>query len=186
MPRKRLYYTAPRGSAWHHRSDRCIPPVRPVCMGSTRRHQSDQSQQNRGAAHSAPKGATRQNSSLGGLAPPLPTPSASLRINLTQQGQKSTSECPGINWIATNPEQLILSKTYPTSGYNLAHIPRYVRLLAGGYFAEKATKLIPYFQYFSLRLYMNSINSNLIFAGLYLTWWCNPNISMCPRLYIYT
>ena len=67
---------------------------------------------------------------------------------------------------ATNPEQLIFSKTYPTSGYNLAHISRHARLLAGGYFAEKTTKLIPYFQYFSLRLYMNSIDSHLIFAGI--------------------
>jgi len=41
---------------------------------------------------------------------------------------------------ATNPEQLILSKTYPTSGYNLAHIPRHAWLLAGGYFAEKRLK----------------------------------------------
>ena len=36
-----------------------------------------------------------------------------------------------------SPEQLILSKTYPTSGYNLAHVFRHARLLAGGYFAEK-------------------------------------------------
>ena len=35
-------------------------------------------------------------------------------------------------------EQLILSKTYPTSGYNLAHISRHARLLAGGYFAENS------------------------------------------------
>ena len=39
-----------------------------------------------------------------------------------------------------SPEQLILSKTYPTSGYNLAHISRHARLLAGGYFAEKRLK----------------------------------------------
>ena len=50
-----------------------------------------------------------------------------------------------------SPEHLILSETYPTSGYNLAHISRHARLLAGGYFAEKATKVIPYFHYFSFR-----------------------------------
>jgi len=62
-------------------------------------------------------------------------------MNLTQQGQKSMSECPEIkNVVATNPEQLILSKTYPTSGYNLAHNPRHARLLAGSYFAEKRLK----------------------------------------------
>ena len=44
---------------------------------------------------------------------------------------------------------LILSKAYSTSGYNLAHIPRHARHLAGGYFAERATKVIPYFHYFS-------------------------------------
>ena len=87
---------------------------------------------------------------------------------------------------ATNPEQLILSKTYPPSGYNLAHIPRHVRLLAGGYFAEKATKIIPYFQYFSLRLYMNSINSNLIFARInYSKHGGAIQISHCVQDYIY-
>ena len=54
-----------------------------------------------------------------------------------------------------SPEQLILSKTYPTSGYNLAHISRYAKLLAGGLFCRKATKEIPYFQYFSSRFYTN-------------------------------
>ena len=44
---------------------------------------------------------------------------------------------------------LILSKAYSTSGYNLAHITRHARPLAGGYFAERATKVIPYFHYFS-------------------------------------
>ena len=48
-----------------HRSDRCawVPHVDTGQTGSSDR--SDRSQQNRGAAHSAPKGATRQNSSLG-------------------------------------------------------------------------------------------------------------------------
>ena len=88
---------------------------------------------------------------------------------------------------ATNPEQLILSKTYPTSGYNLAHISRDARLLACGYFAEKTTKVIPYFQYFSLRLYMNSINSNLIFAGInYSKHGGAIQISQCVQDYIYT
>ena len=40
------------------------------------------------------------------------------------------------NRVTTNPEQLILSKTYPTSGYNLAHISRHAIILAGGYLAE--------------------------------------------------
>ena len=47
---------------------------------------------------------------------------------------------PEIIWVATNPEQLILSKTYPSRGYNSAHIPRHARHLAGGYFAEKRLK----------------------------------------------
>ena len=42
--------------------------------------------------------------------------------------------------VATNPEQLILSKTYPTSGYNLAHVSRNARLLVGGYFTEIASR----------------------------------------------
>ena len=37
-----------------------------------------------------------------------------------------------------SPEQLILRKTYPTSGYNLAHISRHAMLLAGGYFVENS------------------------------------------------
>ena len=41
--------------------------------------------------------------------------------------------------VATNPKQLILNKAYPTSGYNLAHVSRHARLLAGGYFAKIAT-----------------------------------------------
>ena len=87
---------------------------------------------------------------------------------------------------ATNPEQIILSKTYPTSGYNLAYISRQARLLAGGFFCRKATKVIPYFQYFSLRLYMNSINSNLIFAGInYSKHGGAIQISHCVQDYIY-
>ena len=56
-------------------------------------------------------------------------PSASRRMNLAQQGQKSISVGPEINVatnksisvgpeinVATNPEQLILSKAYPTMG----------------------------------------------------------------------
>ena len=35
---------------------------------------------------------------------------------------------------------LILSKAYPTSGYNLAHISRHARHLAGGLFCRKASK----------------------------------------------
>src|SRR6185369_244048 len=67
-------------------------------------------------------------------------PSALWQMNLAQQEQKSTSWAPEIIWVATNPEQLILNKTYPTSGYNLAHICRHASLLAGGYFAEKRLK----------------------------------------------
>ena len=55
-------------------------------------------------------------------------PSVVRQMNLAQQGQKSTSWGPEIIWVAINSEQLILSKTYPTSGYNLAHIPRHARL----------------------------------------------------------
>jgi hypothetical protein len=62
---------------------------------------------------------------------------------------------PEIIWVATNHKHLILSKTYPTRGYNLAHIPRYTRLLVDDYFAEKMTKVIPYFHYFSPRFYVN-------------------------------
>ena len=83
-------------------------------------------------------------------------------MNLAQQGQKSTSRAPEIIWVATNPEQLILSKTYPTSGYNLAHISRHARLLTGGYFSEKRQK---YFLTFNiLALDSIQINSILIFV----------------------
>ena len=51
--------------------------------------------------------------------------------------------------VATALSILILSKAYPTSGYNLAHITRHARLLAGGYFAETAAKVSPYFHDFS-------------------------------------
>ena len=149
MPRKRLYYTTPRGSAWHHRSDRCIPPVRPVCMGSPRIHRSDRSlrpirpvQQNPRGCNSALKCATRQLSKLGVSIydfPPLCIPAdkfdaAGAKIHVCVPWNKSM--------VATNPEQLILSKTYPTSGYNLAHISRHAKLLAGGYFAEKHCKWV--------------------------------------------
>ena len=41
--------------------------------------------------------------------------------------------------VATNPEQLILSKTYPTMGI-LSPIFRHARLLAGGLVCQKAAK----------------------------------------------
>ena len=56
----------------HHRSDRCTPPVRPVCMGALRIHRSDRSidrldrsQQNWQGAHPTQRWATRQTSNLG-------------------------------------------------------------------------------------------------------------------------
>ena len=82
-------------------------------------------------------------------------PSASNRTDLAQHGQKSTCSGPKIIFFQQSPEQLILSKTYPTSGYNLSHISRYAKLLAGCLFCKKTTKEIPYFQYFSSRFYTN-------------------------------
>ena len=146
MPRKRLYYTTP-GSAWHHRSDRCIPPVRPVCMGSPRRHRSDRSlrparlvQQNLRGCNSALKCATRQLSNLGVSIHDFP-PLCILADKFDAAGAKIHVWVPwNKSMVATNSEQQILSKTYPTSGYNLTHIPRHTWLLAGGYFVEKRLK----------------------------------------------
>ena len=129
-------------------------PVRPVLpTGQTGRHypeastgqtgptdRSDRSTQNRGATHSTLQCATQQLPSLGVSLhhlPPLCIPAdefdtAGAKVNIRVPWNK--------NMVAINPEQLILSKTYPTSEYNLAHIPRHSRLLAGSYFAEKRLK----------------------------------------------
>ena len=58
MPKKRLYYTTPRDSAWLHRSDRCawVPHVDTGQTGPSKTE---------GLHTQPPKGATRQNSSLG-------------------------------------------------------------------------------------------------------------------------
>ena len=69
-------------------------------------------------------------------------------MNLAQQGQKSMSACPEI-MLATNPEYSNTQQGLPDQWVYLAHISRHARLLAGGYFAEKATKVIPHFPYFS-------------------------------------
>ena len=57
-------------------------------------------------------------------------------MNLAQQEQKSTSACPEII-VATNPEYTNTQQGLPDQWYNLAHISRHAKLLAGGYFAEK-------------------------------------------------
>jgi hypothetical protein len=90
-------------------------------------------------------------------------PSASLQMNLTQQGQKSTSGCPEIIIVEQTLSILILSKAYPTSGYNLAHLTRHARLLAGGYFAEKTSKISPHFSTFSSKF--NIRQSLTVFAS---------------------
>ena len=59
-------------------------------------------------------------------------------MNLTQQGQKSTSACPE-NIVATNPEYTNTQQGLPDQWVYLAHISRHARLLAGGYFAEKGS-----------------------------------------------
>ena len=55
-------------------------------------------------------------------------PSASSRTNLAQHGQKSTCTGPEIIFSNKTLSIIILSKTYPTSGYNLAHVSRHARL----------------------------------------------------------
>ena len=67
---------------------------------------------------------------------------------------------------------LILSKAYPASGYNLAHIPRHARHLAGGYFAERATKVIPYFHYFS---------SSFLYKLTHIYYFHRPTIAITVR-----
>ena len=121
---------------------------------------SDRSPQNRGAAHSARKCATRR---LPSLLVSIHHPTASRRINLTQQGQKSTSRCPEIKiggnkpWATNTPQDL------PDQWVYLAHIPRHARYLAGGLFCRKATKVIPYFQL--LAPYSICLNRQLVFAS---------------------
>ena len=59
---------------------------------------------------------------------------------------------------------LILSKAYPTSGYNLAHITRHARLLVGGYFAEIATRGVSLLSVTSRKL--TKINHALKFCSV--------------------
>ena len=81
---------------------------------------SDRSAQNRKAAHLALKCTTREvpnlRVSLHDL-PPLCIP----RMNLTQQGQKSTSGCPEII-VATNSEYTNTQQVLPVYWVYLAHI----------------------------------------------------------------
>ena len=101
---------------------------------------SDRSQQNREAAPSSRKCATRRRPSLGvslNYLPPLCITADELNV---AGAEVDVWVSCNKKVVATNPEQLILSKTYPTSGYNLAHVSRHARLLAGGYFAEKHCK----------------------------------------------
>ena len=86
-------------------------------------------------------------------------PQRSTHPHPVERTWRNTDRSPRVrvlkSFFQQSPEQLILSKNYPTSGYNLAHISRYAKLLAGGLFCSKATKEIPYFQYFSSRFYTN-------------------------------
>ena len=52
------------------------------------------------------------------------------------------------NWWQQTLSILILSKTYPTSEYNLAHIPRHARLWLVVNFAEQALEVSSYFSKF--------------------------------------
>ena len=125
----------------HHRSDRCTPLVRLVCMGALRIHRSDRcadrsdrSQQNWQGAHPAHRCATRQDSNLGVSIHHFP-PICISADKFDAAGAEIHVRVPwNKNMWQQIPKQLILNKTYPTSGYNLAHIPRHARLLAGSYF----------------------------------------------------
>ena len=145
---------------------RPVGPVHPT--GRTGRHhaadstgqtgptdRSDRSAQDRKAAHSALKCTTQQcpnlRVSLQQL-PPLCIPAdeldatgAEVDVHVSWNNNRG-NETPSI---------LILSKTYPTSGYNLAHIPRHARHLAGGYFAEKRLSNSLFSWFFAPNSYIN-------------------------------
>ena len=112
------------GRTGHHRSDR-----------STNR--SDwQTAQKLQIAHSALKCAIRLSSRDYASGPSTFHPFVSRRMNLAQQGQKSISVGPEIN-VATNPEQLILSKAYPTMDI-VSPLSRHTRHLAGRFVLLKS------------------------------------------------
>ena len=129
----------------HHRSDRCTPPVRPVCMGALRIHRSDRStdrsdrsQQNWQGAHPAQRWATRQTSNLGVSLlnlPPLCIPADELDTTGAEVDVRVS--CNNKCWQQTL-SILILSKAYPTGGYNLAHISRHARLSGWRLFCIKS------------------------------------------------
>ena len=66
-------------------------------------------------------------------------PRRSTHPHLVERTWRNMDRSPRVrvlkSFFQQNPEQLMLSKTYPTSGYNLAYISRHARLLTGGYFA---------------------------------------------------
>ena len=146
------------------------PPVRPVTLtgqtglhGPTLDYRSDRSWQNRGAARSAHKGATRQLSSLGVSLhhlPPLCIPAdehdtAGAEVDVWVSW--NIFLCGNKPWATNTPQDL------PDQWVYLAHIPRHVRYLAGGLFCRKATKVIPYFQL--LAPYSICLNRQLVFAS---------------------
>ena len=115
----------------HNRSDRL--QENPANTGQTGPLTGQTGPTKSEGCNSALKCATRQLSNLGVSIhdfPPLCIPAdkfdaAGAEIHICLPWNKSM--------VATNPEQLILSKTYPTNGYNLAHIPRHARHLASSY-----------------------------------------------------
>ena len=68
-------------------------------------------------------------------------------MNLIQQGQNSTSWGPEMI-VATNSEYTNTQQGLPDYWVYLAHISKHAKFLAGGYFADKASKVNPYFSNF--------------------------------------
>ena len=133
------------------------PPVRPVPLtGQTGPHKTE-------GLHTLPASVQPADFLAYWSRSTTSHPSASRRINLTQQGQKSTSGCLEIKiggnkpWATNTPQDL------PDQWVYLAHIPRHARYLAGGLFCRKATKVIPYFQL--LAPYSICLNHRLVFAS---------------------
>ena len=145
------YTTGQTGSS--NRSDRSVwrPPRSHRSDRSTDR--SDRSNQNRLVAPSARKCATQQTPSLRISIHHFPllcitadkfdTAGAEIHVRVSWNDLGSNK-----SWAINTQQDL------PDQWVYLAHVYRHARHLAGGYFAEKATKVIPYFHYFSSRFYV--------------------------------
>ena len=121
------------------------PPVRPVTLtGQTGPRKTE-------GLHTQSSRVQPDNSLVQGSRSITSHPSASRRMNLTQQWQKSTSGWPEMI-VATNPEYTNTREGLPDYWVYLAHISRHAKLLAGGLFCRKTSKSGSLFSRFLLQV----------------------------------